>query len=438
MTAVPDMDRKDDSHDSFRRGFEEGYRQGLLSGGRQYGTLFDGTSIIIPTYNQLHFLKKCLRSIEEHTESPYEIVVVDNASSDGTAEYLQSLRGQVRFRILETNQGFSGAVNVGLMMSKGRTIALLNNDTVVTEKWLRNLLYCLNSDPGTGMVGPVTNYISGEQKIHVHYRKLEEMHAFARKHNHRRPAMWRDSDWLRGFCLVFRRELFEEIGYFDEGFEIGNFEDNDYNIRVRLAGKRLVIAGDTFIHHFGSVSMRALGSSLFELNHRNESYYAVKWNDPIGWVQRAVQHAPGYRGELPAGALYYPQRVAVKGIGDAVYWIEQGQRHPVEGSLSFPVVQVSQVDLRRWPVGEPIKSTQAERSWRGLDDPAGWGAGVAILPDGQVYHVEGNTVRRVISITAMHSWQLHVKPARLVAENELSGRESGPPIIPLPKLKQRL
>lgn len=438
IAAVTDTPQRAGINPSYRQGFEEGYRQGLQAGSLHFGTRFEGTSIIIPTYNQLHFLKQCLNSIHKHTESPYEIIVVDNNSGDGTSEYLESLRGEVRFRVLDANRGFAGAVNVGLMMAKGSTIVLLNNDTLVTPNWLRNMLFCLYSDPRIGMVGPVTNFISGQQKIHVPYRKLEDMQAFARRHNHRRPRQWRDAEWLMGYCLLFRRELFEELGYWDEGFEFGNFEDNDYNIRVRLSGKRLVIARDTFIHHFGSVSIRAMGDALAGFNARNQSYFLAKWNNPSAWIAQVDRQRAGQPGGAAAAHALYPERVAVQGISGPVYWIEGGQRHPVQGELSFPPVFVSQIDLRRWPIGEPVHAGDAERRWRGLDDPAGWEAGVAVLSNGALYHLEGNLYRRIIGYQALESWHLHLKPVRLITEEELTGRSEGLPVIPLPILKQRL
>jgi GT2 family glycosyltransferase len=400
--------------------------------------LFEGTSIIIPTYNQLHFLKKCLKSIDKYTDLPYEVIVVDNASRDGTAAYLESLGGRVRFRVLPANMGFSCAVNIGLMMAKGTTIVLLNNDALVTERWLRNMLTCLESDPSIGMVGPVTNFISGEQRIKVPYRRVEDMPAFARRHNHSNPGLWRDTHWLRGFCMLFRRELFEELGYFDEGYELGNFEDNDYNIRVRLSGKRLVIAGDTFIHHFGSVTVRSMAGTLRRTNVHNEAYYVAKWSNPDSWVGWVGARVASLAGTVRAGWALYPEMVVVKGLGDNIYWIEGGQRHPILGSVSVPVVPVSQVDLRRWPIGEPVPAGAVERRWRGMDDPSGWSASLAVLPDGTTYHVEAGVVRRIVSRPALESWRLHLKPPRAVTLEELKQRPEGLPIIPLPIIKQRL
>jgi GT2 family glycosyltransferase len=421
----------------FQEGFDEGYREGVQAGVQSFPTLFEGTSIVIPTYNQLSLVKQCINSIMENTDLSYEIIVVDNASTDGTAAYLQELGGQVRFRVLPNNRGFAGAINVGMMMSKGKTIVLLNNDTLVTEKWLDNLLACLNSDDGIGMVGPMTNYISGEQKIDVPYSNIVDMPQFARQFNRSDPSRWRRTDRLTGFCLLFRRELFEGIGYFDEGFEIGNFEDDDYNIRVRLLGKSLVMAQDTFIHHFGSVSMKALGDRFQEVNDRNQQYFMEKWRNPYEWIQQA-RECPGSVPELSHSALFFPDRIAVQAIGAQCYWIEHGRRRLVEGQLSFPPVRLSQIDLRRWELGEPISSDEAERKWRGEEAEQNRQSGVGILPDGSYLHMEDGKARQIVSAAVLRSWQLHLKPSRALTINQFEAMEPGLPIISPPLLRQAL
>jgi len=267
------------------------------------------------------------------------------------------------------------------------------------------------------------------------------MPAFAREHNRSNPVLWRDTEWLKGFCLLFRRALFEEIGYWDEGFEIGNYEDNDYNIRVRLAGKRLVIAADTFIHHFGSVSIRAIGKEIGASNVHNASYYSAKWNDVQLWkFQVGEQRSRLGEAQVSgsAGPSLYPQRVAVRGIGPVSYWIEDGWRRPVEGELAIPVVQVSQVDLRRWPVSEPIGAEEVRLRWLGFDQPPGLEAGILQQPDGPTWHIENRMLRQVISLPALESWQLHLKPSAIVDAAALPGLPVGLPIIALPLLRQKL
>ena len=215
----------------FNKGHEDGYIRGKIVGAESFGLPFEGTSVIIPTYNQVHYLKECIESIRLYTHQPYELIIIDNSSDDGTAEYLKSTEG-IRYRINSDNLGFAGAVNQGLMMARGTTLLILNNDSVVTSNWLFNLLHCLHSDPQIGIVGPVTNYISGDQLIETKYTNITEMQQFAQNYNQSDASKWVVTGRLTGFCMLMRREVFMRLGYFDEGFEIGNCEDDDYGLRA--------------------------------------------------------------------------------------------------------------------------------------------------------------------------------------------------------------
>ncbi|WP_296976335.1 glycosyltransferase family 2 protein [Thermobacillus sp. ZCTH02-B1] len=432
---------------AYEAGREAGYRDGFAAGLQGFGRLFDGTSIIIPTLNQLEYLRMCVDSIFRHTFVPYEIIVVDNGSTDGTAAYLESLRGRVRYRLLDRNHGFAGAVNRGLMMAKGRTIVLLNNDTVVTPRWLDNLLACLYSHERIGLVGPVTNYIGGEQLIEVPYRDLRDMQAFAAAYNRSDPARWRETERLTGFCLAFRRDVWERTGYFDEGFAFGNYEDDDYNIRVKLLGLKLVIAGDTFIHHFGSVSIKALGPELTAVNARNAAHYGEKWgHDPHGLVARVrnwvrARQPAGFGDDIQAAfseADFYPRHVAVRDLKGALWWIAPGERRPVEGEPAIPAARLTAIDLRRWPIGPPIAAAEAERLWHGgVSGDGREGAVLVRMPDGTLQHVEDGVRRPIASRLAAEMWGLAEKPAVPLTE-ALAAAPEGLPIIAPVRTEQRL
>lgn len=424
-------------HRRFDDGYAAGYQDGLQTGMAAYGTVYEGTSIVIPTYNQADYLRKCIDSIIDYTDLPYEIIVVDNGSTDGTAGYLASLKGRVRYRLLETNLGFAAAVNRGLMMAKGQTIALLNNDALVTEHWLENMLRCLHSDERIGMVGPVTNYIGGEQLVQTNYSSIPEMYAFARKHNAPDPVKWRETNRLTGFCLLFRRELWERTGYWDEGFANGNFEDDDYSVRVRMQGCSLMIAGDAFVHHYGSVTIKSFGKDYETINSRNEQYYIDKWRDPHGLVHRA--RAVG-GSALYGQTDFYPRFTAVKGLGDTVFWLDGGERRPIDGdSGGLPVVQLTQIDIGRFPIGPAISAAEAEAAWRTDRVAAGMRGGVLTAsPEGALYYVESGLRRFVASALAADAWKLSAKPMVQATHEQLSGLPEGLPVIAPVRCGQRL
>ncbi|AZN42789.1 glycosyltransferase family 2 protein [Paenibacillus albus] len=412
-----------------RTGMDFGYQEGLRTGQSSFGTYFEGTSIVIPNYNQVDYLKLCIASISKFTQPPYEIIVVDNASTDGSAAYLATLGSAVRYRVLETNRGFAGAINVGMMMARGSYLLLLNNDTIVAENWLSNMLACLNSSPSIGMVGPVTNYISGDQRIEVPYKTVKGMPNFARQHNAPNPSRWQRTDRLTGFCLLMRREVWEKTGFMDEGFAVGNYEDDDYNIRVRLQGYSLIIARDTFIHHFGSVSMKALGERLPVVNDHNMHVYMDKWGNPhdLVHVVKGMGHEPSAAGET----AFFPQHVIVRGGRETCYWIEEGIRHPIVGPVAVPATRLSRVELRRWPLGDPIPAEEAVAKWHGVTvEGLPWSEGLMGRgTDGILYMLENGLRRRVVSVKAAEGWHLVWKPNTPLSADQIAALPEGLPII---------
>ncbi|MCY8701160.1 glycosyltransferase family 2 protein, partial [Bacillus spizizenii] len=131
------------------------------------------TSIIVLTYNQLALTKQCLESIWKHTNNDcIEIIVVDNGSHDGTRDYLKQI-SSIRTIFNKTNEGFAKACNQGLEAASGDSILFLNNDTIVTNQWLEPMIKLLYQDDKIGMVGPVSNYVSGLQQVPVDYTNVE-------------------------------------------------------------------------------------------------------------------------------------------------------------------------------------------------------------------------------------------------------------------------
>jgi len=241
-------------------------------------------SIIIPTYNGLDLLQRCVHSIRSSTEHPYEIIVVDNGSKDGTGEWC--LREKLALVSLPRNEGFPVACNQGLRLSSGDTLVLLNNDTVVTPRWLSNLSAALYGEPDIGIVGPVTNYASGSQQVHYPFEDLEEFQRIAESVNVSDRTKWKRVERIVGLCFVFRRELMEKIGLLDERFSPGHFEDDDYCLRARREGFGLLVCHDALIYHEGSASFKREGSLqqslLVERNHR---MFIEKWQmDPHVFV----------------------------------------------------------------------------------------------------------------------------------------------------------
>ena len=235
------------------------------------------TSLIILTFNQLNYTKKCIDSIRKYTKKNiYEIIVVDNNSTDGTVVWLKKQK-DIKTIYNNENVGFPKGCNQGIAVSTGENILLLNNDVIVTSRWLDNLIACLYSENNIGAVGPVTNSASYYQAIKVNYHTETEIQKFADTVNRLNPKMWEERLKLVGFCMLIKRSVLDQVGLLDEQFSPGNFEDDDLSYRIRLAGFRLLLCKDTFIHHFGSVSFRQDNTKYAALLEKNGKKFMDKW-----------------------------------------------------------------------------------------------------------------------------------------------------------------
>ena len=239
-------------------------------------TAYGLTSIVILTHDQLDATQQCLDSIRRFTDEPYELIVVDNASFDGTLEYLRA-QPDVRLVANSENRGFPAAANQGIGLATGSQVLLLNNDTIVTTGWLGRMLRTLESDPDIGLVGPCSNRVSGFQEVPVRYDDVSGLDGFAWDWGRAHDQVIEDSERLIGFCLLIRRSLIEEIGVLDERFGIGCFEDDDYCRRALRVGYRAVIARDAFVHHFGGRTFVGSGVDFAAVMRENEGKFREKW-----------------------------------------------------------------------------------------------------------------------------------------------------------------
>lgn len=246
------------------------------------------TSIIILTYNQLALTKQCLDSIFQYTHHEnVEIIVVDNGSTDGTVDALKS-NPAVKTIFNQENLGFAKGCNQGAEIASGETLLFLNNDTIVTRHWLDAMLNLLYSHPKIGMVGPVSNYVSGAQQIPVTYTDLDGLPSFAEQYCKEQRGKSKLTLRLVGFCLLVKREVFEKIGGFDERFVLGNFEDDDLCLRALQAGYQLRIACDSFVHHHGHATFNDNNElNLHHLYPLNRQKFYDKWKIDLSYYSHS-------------------------------------------------------------------------------------------------------------------------------------------------------
>lgn len=272
-------------------------------------------SIVIPVWRGSAITKRCLEALVRHTRGELEIILIDN---DADAETRNVVDGFARSRDNVTiihnseNLGYPVACNQGLERARGDFVVLMNNDVVVTPHWASRLLARFSPDAAVGVVGPRTNFTVGPQRVDGVSYTLGDLDTWAEDWHLKHAGMARFTHRLIGFLLVARREVIERIGGFDPLFGVGNFEDDDFSLRAQLAGYRLVIADDVFVHHEGSQSFGHDAKAYGHLLEVNRRLFAAKWGvalgtggyDPIEVLRRGAQSGIDLRIPLAFGSLF--------------------------------------------------------------------------------------------------------------------------------------
>ena len=238
------------------------------------------TSIIILTYNQLKYTKLCVESIRNNNLlGTYEIIVVDNNSTDGTVEWLKSKRDK-DFKIIlnEENKGFPKGCNQGIeIANKDNNIMLLNNDTVIMPNSIFNLRMGLYSKEKIGATGSVSNKVTYYQELVLNFDKFEEYIQFAELNNIPDDNYYEERLKLIGFAMLINRNALDKVKGLDERFTPGNYEDDDISYRIVKEGYKILLCRDSYIHHFGSVSFKKDIKKFSELLNKNRKKFCDKW-----------------------------------------------------------------------------------------------------------------------------------------------------------------
>ncbi|VEN72999.1 Putative teichuronic acid biosynthesis glycosyltransferase TuaH (fragment) [Candidatus Desulfarcum epimagneticum] len=245
-------------------------------------------SIVVLSFNQLEkTTRPCIESIYRHTDpEKFELIVVDNASEDGAPQYLRGLMAEhdnIKICLNKTNRGYAGGNNDGMKLAEGKYIALLNNDTLATPGWLEQLTDILAKNPGTGLLSPITNYAGNEQCVELPGITEKNYCEVARVYTHRRRNSLFETEKVGFFCVAMPSWVPERIGFLDEAFGMGLFEDDDYCLRVKNdLGLSVCVTEGCFIFHKGSSSFKKLDPARYQaLFDRNRKYFCEKHN--IQW-----------------------------------------------------------------------------------------------------------------------------------------------------------
>lgn len=268
-------------------------------------------SIVILAYNQLEYTKLCVDSLYKYTPHiEFELITVDNGSSDGTKEYFEWLPNTKKVHFSE-NVGGARALNGGVSRADGEYLVFLSNDLIVTSHWLDNLLSCIKSDPQIGMVVPACSASSNFQQVNLEYKSIAEMQCIARQYNVSNANKWEERIRLITYGYITRTKLFFEVGQVETAYSQGGFDDDDFSFKMRRKGYKLIFAKDTFWHHFGSVTI-SMDYKKHNLLERNRKIFFNKfgvdaWDDANfnPEILEVINYPPN------------PQNIKILGIGNS-------------------------------------------------------------------------------------------------------------------------
>lgn len=249
------------------------------------------TSIVILSYNTLNITKECIESIRENLpKDEYELIIVDNASSDGSAEYLKQ-QSDIKLICNTENKGFAGGCNQGIALAQeGNDIWLLNSDTLVPKQALFGLKVGLYSGANIGACGSVSNFCPNYQNIIETNVNKEHYQQVAKQYNHYMEDALEKKNWLVGFSMLIKREALDRTGLLDERFFPGNFEDNDLSYRLIQAGYQLMLCHNSFVFHYGSLSFKK-GNTISPSLVENKKRFIEKWGfDPERYTAIKTRH----------------------------------------------------------------------------------------------------------------------------------------------------
>ena len=261
-------------------------------------------SVIVPTYNRVDFLNGCLSSLLAQTQPNYEIIVVDDGSTDDSADYVRQMAtnwtGSLRL-ICQPNGGPASARNRGWRDSQAEIVAFIDADCAASsERWLEELTGALNRSGAAGIGGPI---VDPDPRSRV-AQYLETAGFFRQRVRHGQV------DYLLGGNVAFRREALAAVGGFREDRRVWN-EDADLSFRLLKADYRLAVTDQAGVWHYGApTTFMALAQSLYRYGY-GSALMSAEWQNRRTPLRELARHSGAFI-LSPALALRYAPTVGLR------------------------------------------------------------------------------------------------------------------------------
>jgi GT2 family glycosyltransferase len=269
-------------------------------------------SIVIPVWNGRRYLADCLDALLSQEYPDLQVIAVDNASSDGSADWIAEHYPQVRLIRNPSNLGFAGGCNAGILAARGEVVILVNQDTRVLPGWARALVAASQS-PGVGVVGSKILYPDGRTIQHAGgwiERPLGLAHHCGQ--GEADAGQWdapRQVEYVTGAAMAFRREVLDRVGLLDEGFWPGYFEDADFCLRAAEAGYEVRYEPQAVLTHLETTSLRE-GRTVARAYDRGRLRFLLKHTPPDRFLEEVVPAERDYQLRLAQGPGGDPLRMA--------------------------------------------------------------------------------------------------------------------------------
>ncbi|MDI6644789.1 MAG: glycosyltransferase family 2 protein [Methanobacteriaceae archaeon] len=236
-------------------------------------------NIIIPNYNGKTFLKECLDSIKTQNYPNYDITIIDNASEDGSVEFIKKNYPEINLIKKNTNIGFAAAVNLGINNSSADYILILNNDTQLDVKCILNLYKCIKNENSIFAVTSKMIQYHDHSKMDDAGDEYSLMGWTKRVGYGKSPDKYNKKRETFSACAgasLYRKTILDKIGYFDENF-FAYLEDVDISYRARIYGYKCIYCPEAIVYHVGSASSGSRYNEFkIRLATRNNVYIAYK------------------------------------------------------------------------------------------------------------------------------------------------------------------
>lgn len=308
--------------------------------------------VVIPNWNGLNYIGACLHSLQKQTLRDFEVIVVDNGSSDGSADLVRQLFSWARVISLGGNRGFAAASNVGAANATSEHIALLNNDTEADPSWAAALVDYLAQNPEVGFCA---------SKVLLHSRPdlvdscgdYYSVEGVAGKIGHLELASGfshpREIFGASACASIYRRDLLQEVHGFDEDFFLAH-EDTDLSFRARLMGHSCHFVPAAVVRHHvgGTLGYRSPLAEYYA--SRNQEYVLIKNMPSRLLIKYSVLHAIAVAMQLAAHTLRGRSLPLLRGKRDALRALPQllRKRRQVQREARIPPEAIDRILMRGW------------------------------------------------------------------------------------------